>query len=76
MSAISPAASEATRGRSSSTRRIVNAFATSVRSRVWSGGSICRMPPSRCTGERRGASFSFSIARENRRSPSTSRASA
>nr|BFE70835.1 hypothetical protein GCM10020092_041360 [Actinoplanes digitatis] len=63
-------------GRSSSTRRAVKALATRRRSRLWSGGSIARMPESIWYGVVRGSSRPTLAARLNRGSPSTVRTSA
>ncbi|BCJ58821.1 hypothetical protein Jiend_22430 [Micromonospora endophytica] len=76
MASISSSAICRARGRSCSTRRAVNALATSRRSRVCSGGSIDRMPSPICRGVSRGSSRPTLAARLNLASPRTVRTSA
>lgn len=69
MASTSRWASRSTRGRRSSTRRMVKTRESSRRSRVWSGGSMPRMLVWMGRGVSRDSSWAAAAARLNRGSP-------
>lgn len=76
-SAVLPPAAIASTSSPASCRTLfwVKALATSLRSRLCSGGSIMMVPPSSLCGVILGTSASTAMARLNRRSPNTMRTS-